>query len=347
VRFTVPFVFLALAILAAALGPLWSFGVVALIPLSLLGLDGVLGQDAGQDDKPRAESASGARTKGLPRAFALCQTAAIGFTTWRAAQTPDIAHATSLVVSMGVCAGVFGMLAAHDLIHSPNRADRAIGLLSLWPLGYMHFRIAHIHGHHRRAATPEDPASARLGEPVYGFLLRSVAGQWREAWLFEHHRLRRRGGVERWAHNRMAHYIALEVGLALGVAVADPRFLIPLLGQAVIAVVMLELFNYVAHYGLRRERAGSGYRRLEPRHCWSARGRMNNAALFNMGRHSDHHARPLAPYAALGAVETEADLPYGYAGAILLALVPPLWRRVMDPRALALSGVAHPAGEQG
>ena len=171
---------------------------------------------------------------------------------------------------------MFGFVAAHELIHSRDARDRALGLTFLASVFYMHFRIAHLHGHHRRAATVEDPASARLGEGLYAFLIRSIAGQFREAWQFETRRSR---------GNRMIAYLAIEAALLAMLAMASWRASLFMLAVAAIAVILLESFNYVAHYGLSR-RAGEP---LGPRHSWNSERRMNNAALLNMGRHSDHH----------------------------------------------------------
>jgi alkane 1-monooxygenase len=103
--------------------------------------------------------------------------------------------------------------------------------------------------------------------------------------------------------------------------------------ESVVAISVLEMFNYVAHYGLLRERKASGaFEPFAARHSWNSSNMMANPIIFNMGRHSDHHTRPSSPYETLRYIEDSPELPAGYAGSILLALVPPLWRRVMDPR---------------
>ncbi len=197
----------------------------------------------------------------------------------------------------------------------------------------MHFRIAHIHGHHVHAATFEDSATARRGEGAYRFIVRSVTGQLREAWRFELARLRRTGRRVFGPANRMLLYLAIEALIGVGVGLLGIRALTFFAAQAALAVALLEMFNYIAHYGLaRRRQPAGGLERLGPQHSWNSSRRMNNWALFNMGRHSDHHRRPTQAYQRL-AIEPDApELPTGYAGAILLALTPPLWRRVMDPR---------------
>jgi len=197
----------------------------------------------------------------------------------------------------------------------------------------MHFRIAHVYGHHRRAATFEDPASARLGEGLYAFLVRTVAGQFREAWSFE---ARRRAG------NRLVGYLAIQASLLLAIALVSIRALLFMVVAAVIAVALLESFNYVAHYGLSRHVTNGRAERLGPQHSWNSAKRMNNAALFNMGRHSDHHRLTTRSYERLEPLSGAPALPSGYAAALLTALVPPLWRRLMDPRVEAVT--AGPTG---
>ena len=128
---------------------------------------------------------------------------------------------------------MFGFVAAHEMIHSPDRRERALGLALLGSVFYMHFRIAHVHGHHLRAATRQDPASARLGEGLYAFLARSVAGQLREAWAFEARRRRRTGRPVIGAGNRMIAYLAIEAALLIVIALASGRALAFLIAVAV------------------------------------------------------------------------------------------------------------------
>jgi alkane 1-monooxygenase len=326
-----PFLFLATAPAGFLAGGAWAFLTALAMPLALCGLDAAFGSERRVKGRPETP---GYRL--LPWLYIAAQ---LAVTAWAAIQvaeprTPPLA-AAGLTVSTGLTAGVFGILAAHEMVHSRSGVERAWGLSLLASVGYMHFRIAHIHGHHRRAATLEDPATARRGESAYAFLVRTVAGQAREAWAFEAERLRRRGRGALSLRNRMVLYLLIEAALAAGAGLLGGwRALAFLAGQAVLAVTLLELFNYIAHYGLMRRAAADGRpERLGPQHSWNAGRRMNNAALFNMGRHSDHHRHPARPYQRLDADPQAPQLPAGYAAAILMALVPPLWRRVMDPRA--------------
>jgi len=238
-----------------------------------------------------------------------------------------------LGLGVGVTTGVFGMLAAHELVHSRRKGERVLGAAMLGGMLYRHFRIAHIHVHHRWAATERDSATARLGESFYTFLLRTLPGQFLEAWRFE--RVRRPGSA----------FLASRIAVDIAVALASLGTIAALWGakgtlffvlQAFVAMTVLELFNYIAHYGLRRGVDASG--RFEPladRHSWNSSNVLVNLLIFNMGRHSYHHRKPSISYQELQFVGAAPELPAGYAGSILLALVPSLWRRVMDGRAVA------------
>jgi alkane 1-monooxygenase len=313
----------------------------AAIPLCLVGLDAVLGQEAPQ------RTLAGAAARLLPKIYIVLQ---LAVTTWAAVvvASPDTGplEAMGLAVSCGVTTGVFGFVAAHEMIHSRSRRDRALGLTLFGAVFYMHFRIAHVYGHHRRAATADDPATARFGESLHAFLPRSIAGQVREAWMFEVRRLRRAGRPGISFGNRMIGYLAIEASLLLTLAFLSARMFVFFIATAVIAIFLLESFNYVAHYGLRRSVGAQGHMEaIGPQHSWNSGRLINNAALFNMGRHSDHHRRTTRPYAQLEAIPGAAQLPSGYAAALMAALVPPLWRRMMDPRVAAVASTRCPTGE--
>ena len=316
-KYLTPFAFLALLPLGLWLGGVWTFSEAVALPLGLAIFDELFGY-AGQ------AVASGGFERWLPRVYVLLQLA-VNFVCagWAARPGTSVMESAGLALSCGLTTGIFGFVAAHELIHSRPPRDRGLGLLFLVSVFYAQFRVAHLHGHHRRAATFDDPATARLGESLYSFLLRSIAGQFREAWAYE---ARRRS-------NRLIVYLALEAGLLILLALVAIRALLFLVVVAAIAVVLLETFNYVAHYGLSRRTGANGRpERLGPQHSWNSRKRMNNAALFNMGRHSDHHRHAARSFERLEPIEGSAELPSGYATAMITALVPALWRHVMDPR---------------
>jgi alkane 1-monooxygenase len=328
-RYGTPFAFLALVPIGFWLGGAWSFLLVGVLPLALTGFDWLLGEE----DAPR-ERAAALAYRLVAYLYIPLQLFVIAWAGWTIAQpSTTLVEAVGLTLSCGAAAGVFGFIAAHEMIHSHDPRERALGLVMLAAMLDMRFAIAHVQGHHRRPATFEDPASARRGETVYAFIVRSVAGQAREAWAFEAHRLARAGRPSLGPGNRVAVYAVVEAALLAAIGVFSLRALAFFVADAAIAIALLEGFNYIAHYGLQRRRGPDGrLERLEPRHSWNTRRRMNNRSLFNMGRHADHHRFSSRPYHELEVLEGGSMLPCGYAGVLLMALIPPLWRRVMDPR---------------
>jgi alkane 1-monooxygenase len=235
----------------------------------------------------------------------------------------------SLAVSVGACMGVFGMLAAHEMVHGRWRWEQRLGLLMLFCMSYPHFRIVHVYGHHRTAATERDASTARLNESFYRFLLRTLPAQIFIAWRYERRRTPTRSAPL--LYNRViqgAVLLALVYGLLL---IAQPMSAAFLAAESAVAIMVLELFNYVAHYGLLRHVNGEDVEAITDRHSWNSSG-AGNLLIFNMGRHSDHHRQPASSYERLRSAPRAPELPLGYAGSIIAALVPPLWRAVMNPR---------------
>jgi alkane 1-monooxygenase len=310
------------------LGPLWSLLAVVLLPLVLIGSEVALPGLAFGAER------SNPAFRILPLLYIPLQVVVIGWAIWLADQAPTSwLSFAAVAVSVGIMTGVFGMMSAHEMIHSRSRIERGVGTLLLTAMSYPHFRIAHVYGHHRHAATARDPATARRGESFYAFLPRTIAGQLAVAWRHERIRLARIGRSP--LSNRVAGDLALILIVYALLAATGPRGALMFAAESAVAIIALELFNYVAHYGLLR---GPG----EPftdRHSWNASHGIGNAILFNMGRHSDHHRRAGAPYQTLQRMEEGPELPAGYAGSMLLALIPPLWRRVMDKRVPRLNPV--------
>jgi alkane 1-monooxygenase len=264
--------------------------------------------------------------------YVLAQLAVIVWGIDAASRGGSIGELVGLAVATGVMAGIFGMLAAHELIHSHWPAERALGIAMLCGATYPQFRISHLYGHHRLAATRKDPATARRGESAYRFVLRSVAGQFTQAWAFERRRTSQRG--RSFFANRLYLYLAIIAALYGTIAVLFGwRGIVFQLLQSAVAIFILELFNYIAHYGLeRRVTAAGAVEPMGPAHSWNTSHRFNNLALLNGGHHAHHHRAPTASYQHLQAQPDVPLLPSGFAGSIFLALMPPLWRRVMDPR---------------
>jgi alkane 1-monooxygenase len=241
-----------------------------------------------------------------------------------------------LALTMGVVGGI-AINTAHELGHKRASSEKWLSRVALAQTGYGHFFIEHNRGHHVKVATPEDPASSRLGESFWAFLPRTVSGSLRSAWGIETARLDRLGKSHFSFDNDVLTAWAMTVGLFAGLALVFGPVALPyLVAQAVIGFSLLEVVNYLEHYGLLRHRKEDGrYERCRPEHSWNSNNVASNVLLYHLQRHSDHHANPTRRYQALRHVDEAPQLPTGYAGMIVLAWFPPLWRRLMDPRLLA------------
>jgi len=223
----------------------------------------------------------------------------------------------------------------HELIHKTRRAERVAGGWLLASVGYGGFKIEHIRGHHVDVATPRDTSTARLGENVYSFLWRAFTTNPGRAWELERARLSRRNLP--WWRNELLLWWGLSLAWALGFAMW--LGLPGLLAYVCIgggAIALLEIVNYLEHYGLVRVPLPNGrYGPVTEHHSWNSPFLLTNLLLFQLQRHSDHHAHAARRYQILRHMAGAPQLPAGYAALVLLALVPPLWRRVMDPRVAA------------
>lgn len=247
--------------------------------------------------------------------------------------------ATGLVLSIGIVNGI-AINTAHELGHKRERLERWLSKIALAPTGYGHFYVEHNRGHHVRVATPEDPASARLGESFWAFLPRTVLGSLRSAWRLESARFRLRGRSPWTWRNDVLNAWAMTVALFAALTAWFGPVVLPLLAaQAVVGFALLEVVNYLEHYGLARQQLATGrYDKVDPRHSWNSDRIVTNVFLFQLQRHSDHHANPLRRYQVLRSFDSSPQLPAGYATMIVVALLPPLWRHVMDRRVLAHYG---------
>jgi len=239
-------------------------------------------------------------------------------------------------LTVGTVAGI-AINTAHELGHKKEHSERLLAKLALAQSGYGHFYVEHNRGHHNRVATPEDPASSRLGESFWAFLPRSVIGSARSAWGIESKRLTAQGKRVWSLDNDVLTAWALTVLLFGGLAaVFGPAVLPFLVVQAVFGFSLLEVVNYLEHYGLARQRNEQGrYERCSPQHSWNSNHVASNVILYNLERHSDHHAHPTRRYQALRHFEESPQLPSGYGLMLGLAYLPPVWRAVMDRRVLA------------
>ena len=241
-----------------------------------------------------------------------------------------------LVITVGAVNGL-GINVGHELGHKHSRLLRRLAVLALAPSAYGHFRVEHNEGHHRHVATPQDPASSRMGESFWQFLPRTVLGGLASAWSIESARLAR-NGQRRWSwHNRNLRAWSASALLFSALVAAFGLAMLPFaLAQALYAVTLLEVVNYLEHYGLLRQTGEDGrFERCSPAHSWNSNSLVGNLLLYQLQRHSDHHANPARAYQALRHFDSSPQLPAGYATMLMLAYVPPLWFAVMDKRLVA------------
>ena len=250
----------------------------------------------------------------------------------------SVVDKVGLAISIG-CIGGIGINTAHELGHKKEANERWLSKIALAQSCYGHFYIEHNRGHHVRVATPEDPASARVGESFYAFWPRTVLGSVRSAWNLEKRRIaRRKQHPFRLSNDVLNAWLMTAVlwgGLVAWLGVGITPYL---LVQAVVGLSLLEVVNYMEHYGMLRQKVGVGerqrYERVDPSHSWNSNNIATNVLLYHLQRHSDHHANPTRRYQTLRDYQESPVLPTGYAGMIVLAIVPAVWRRVMDPRVL-------------
>lgn len=238
-----------------------------------------------------------------------------------------------LGISMGAINGI-AVTTAHELSHRPNKTDHMLSHATLMPLFYNHFRVEHPYGHHKRAATPEDPASSQMGESFYQFWPRTVLGGIKSGIEIEARRLKRKGLPFFSKDNELLQGWAMSATFHAGLIKTFGTQIIPYLAtQAFYGISLFEIINYIEHYGLKREQKEDGsYARTMPEHSWNNNNVVTNLFLYQLQRHSDHHAYPTRPFQALRHFEEAPELPSGYATMLLPALIPSWWFKMMDQR---------------
>ncbi len=236
-------------------------------------------------------------------------------------------------IAFGIACGILGINAAHELGHRTTWYEQLMSKLLLLTTLYMHFFIEHNRGHHKNVSTDEDPASARLGETVYGFYFRTIIGSWRSAWHLEAQQLKKKNATFWSIKNEMLIFQIIQllflmiIGLVFGIKTLLLYFLAALIG-----ILLLESVNYIEHYGLRRKKTADGYERTLPIHSWNSNHPVGRLILLELSRHSDHHYMASRKYQLLRHFEQSPQMPTGYPGMLLLALIPPLWFKVMNQR---------------
>jgi alkane 1-monooxygenase len=343
-RFLVSWLFPLLTLLGLWLAPERAFVSTLVVWLGIVAVDALV---PGADTSPPALTHDTAMPyfRGILRGYVLLQMGLIGYGGW-------IAMHSSWWVALGVTFGVgyvsgsMGITFAHELGHSKSKLDRFCAWLLMTSVCYGHFMVEHYRGHHPRAATFDDPASARYGESVYRFWPRTVWGCWVSAWRLEAARMAQIKSS--WLRSPLVWSTAASAAMTLAAfyipnmlfhqeirAQAAIKLIAFIVLQSVVAFTLLEIVNYIEHYGLQRNAQGGKREAFGLMHAWNADHLATNSMLANLQRHSDHHMHAWKPYPTLQPLPGP-QLPTGYAGCILLAMLPPLWFKVMHARLQAL-----------
>lgn len=284
----------------------------------------VLDVGLGRTEPARPPRDSGRPFEALLYAHALLHFVVLGTLVYRSSTDGAAWTTLGAALSTGLSSGVSGIIVAHEFGHRrPRSFAWWLGRANLLTVLYLHFTTEHNHTHHRHVATTVDPASARYGESLWAFLVRTVPGQFVDALRIEADK--GRTGI----HNPVLRGAALQVAAVLAVLfTAGPWATAALVGQAAFAVFLLEYINYIRHYGLER----AGGERLSERHSWQSEERWSRWTLLALTRHPAHHLKASEPFWRLRPYPDAPELPSGYYGCFWLALVPPLWRRAVHPR---------------
>jgi len=246
-----------------------------------------------------------------------------------------------LLTGTALVTGGVGITVAHELGHKNSYWEQLYAKILLMTVCYMHFLIEHNRGHHVRVATPDDPATSRKNESFYAFWQRSVTDGYLSAIKIERERLKRMNLSFRSLSNQIIQFALIPIGfiaittltfslIAERVAWEIPVFFFV---QSFFAFSLLEVVNYLEHYGMERKMLPNGkYEKVTPLHSWNASHTISNFLLFQLQRHSDHHAYAGKPYQVLNHNGESPQLPAGYSAMLILALFPPLWYKIMNPR---------------
>ncbi len=241
-----------------------------------------------------------------------------------------------MTVNVGVITGVIGINVAHELGHRVTKSEQLMSKILLLPALYMHFFIEHNRGHHKNIATKEDPATSRYGESLYAFFVRSVCMGYLSAWKIENKRLAKAGiAAFSWQNEMLRFQIIQFTYLALITFLFGWKTMLLSLVIGFFAFLMLELVNYIEHYGLERKKLPSGrYEPVQPIHSWNSNHEIGRIFLYELTRHSDHHFKATRKYQVLRHFDESPQLPYGYPACMLASLIPPLWFKMMNERAM-------------
>ena len=335
------------AVLAIYAGGFWSFSAIYLafmiIPFMELFLPtSVVNHVPEEEDSRLSQSGFGLMLYlNLPLLYFI-----MGYFVYKISSTDlQIFEQIGMTLSVGIVCGALGINVAHELGHRETWWEQLMSKMMLLTCHYMHFFIEHNRGHHKNVSTDEDPASSRLNESLYAFFVRSVRDSYLDAWKLEAERLRREAKPALSIANEMIWYQIIQVayiafiGIFFGI---QTMFLVIIAG--IIGFLLLETINYIEHYGLRRQKMPSGrYEKVMPYHSWNSDHELGRIFLYELTRHSDHHYKATRKYQILRHFDESPQLPLGYPGSMLLAFIPSLWFKKMNPEVARFNNLQRAA----
>ncbi|MEM7549735.1 MAG: alkane 1-monooxygenase [Bacteroidota bacterium] len=259
------------------------------------------------------------------------QYALLVFFLFTISQTQQLNEILGRTVAMGLLCGVFGINVGHELGHRSNKGEQFLAKALLLSSLYLHFFIEHNRGHHKNVSTPDDPATARKGELLYFFWLRSIVMSYISAWKIQTDSLKKKKLSFFSSKNEMLIMQIAQIGLLISIAIFfGLKTMLLFMIAAFIGILLLETVNYIEHYGLLRQKQKDRYEMVQPHHSWNSDHVVGRIMLFELSRHSDHHFKANRKYQVLRHMEDTPQMPTGYPGMILLALVPPVWFWIMN-----------------
>lgn len=241
------------------------------------------------------------------------------------APTMDTSLLMLRAISSGLSGGVIAINCAHELGHRNSAWSHRLAKLLLFTTSYTHFFIEHNKGHHKWVATEHDPATSRFGESLYAFFPRTIIQSAISAFNIE----KKKHGILK---NEVLYYFILLFLFYCILFSISFKCAVGFLIHSLVSIILLESVNYIEHYGIMRKKKNGRYEKVTPIHSWNSDHLFSRIHLFELSRHSHHHAQANVPFYKLESIEDSPQMPYGYAGMILLAFVPPLWFKVMNKR---------------
>ncbi len=232
-------------------------------------------------------------------------------------------------VSTGLNSATAAVIVSHELIHKKAVIYRSLGKLLLITTGNVYLYIDHLKIHHKWVGTEKDHTSAKLGENLYQFIVRSVSGQFKGSLLLESERQKNEKKLPYGIGNYVVRQLVIQAIIIsllfyfIGLWAVKAWFI-----QCIVSIFTTEYTNYIQHYGLVRK----GKERVNETHSWQSDNFISRFLLLDLPRHSDHHYLASKPFHSLSSLKNSPVLPTGYLGMYYIALIPKLWFKIMNSK---------------